>query len=525
VALQNLSEVWHRASLMQRLLLLAIVLACVGGGFLLVNWARQPSLALLYSGLAPEEAASIMEKVRDSGLPYQLKQGGTAIYVPEEKVYSLRLTMASAGLPAGDNRGYQILDQESLGASPFNERVRYNRAIEGEIARSIQTLDAVASARVHVVRPEAAIFRKGDKAASATVVVKLRGGHQLSGANVAAIVYLVSGAVEDLAPEKVVVVDAHGTLLSGESADRMNGRMASLLEQKRQMEDYLARKAERQLAMVLGPNRATVQVAVEMDTTAVESETKRYGPDKGMPSKESIKESRSTEPAREKDGTGGTTTDTTTETEYKLTETVERKTELAGEVKSRTVSVIVDLSAPAVGGEAAAAGKKLAIKDVEEIVKTALGLRIDAAAGATGAAGPTGAAGATGTGATDRLTVKEASFYQPPEASAAATPAEPMFTKEFMLEIAKQASLGLLVLGALLALKMFRGPRRKLDVEGMPLAALAGGGGQVPAGMLSAGAEANPELLKAQITKALQDNPEEVKRLFLSWVDNEKGEV
>ena len=94
-----------------------------------------------------------------------------------------------------------------------------------------------------------------------------------------------------------------------------------------------------------------------------------------------------------------------------------------------------------------------------------------------------------------------------------------------MLEIAKQASLGLLVLGALLALKMFRGPRRKMDVEGMPAAALAGGGSQSSAGMLPGMADANPDLLKAQITKALQDNPEEVKRLFLSWVDNEKGEV
>jgi flagellar M-ring protein FliF len=523
VALQNIGEVWHRASLMQRLLLLAIVLACVGGGFLLVNWARQPSLALLYSGLSPEEAASIMEKVRDSGLPYQLKQGGTAIYVPEEKVYSLRLTLAAAGLPAGDNRGYQILDQESLGASPFTERVRYNRAIEGEIARSIQTLDSVVSARVHVVRPESAVFRKGDKAASATVVIKLRGGHQLSGSNVAAIVYLVSGAVEDLAPEKVVVVDAHGTLLSGESADRMNGRMASLLEQKRQMEDYLARKAERQLAMVLGPNRATVQVAVEMDTTAMESETKRYGPDKGMTSKESIKESRSTEPSREKDVAGATTSDTTTETEYKLTETVEKKTELAGEVKSKTVSVIVDLSTPATGE--AGAGKKLAVTDIEEIVKLALGLKVPVtAAGAAGTAGPTGAAGATGAIGADRLTVKEASFYQAPEAAATA-PSEPLFTKEFMLEIAKQASLGLLVLGALLALKMFRGPRRKMDVGGMPAAALAGGGGPSAGAMLPGMADANPDLLKAQITKALQDNPEEVKRLFLSWVDNEKGEV
>ena len=518
MAFENIGQVWQRASLIQRVLLLGVVLGCAAAGMLLVNWARQPNMALLYSGLDPEEAAGIVEKVRDAGIPYELKQGGTAVYVPEQRVYSLRLTMASAGLPTGENRGYQILDQHTIGESPFSERVKYTRAIEGEIARSIQAMDAVVSARVHVVRPESALFRKGDSAATATVIVRLKGGHSLTTSNVAAVAHLVSGAVEGLAPQKVVVVDSHGNLLSGEAADGTHAKMASVHEQKRQVEEYLARKAEHHLEQVLGPNRATVQVSVVMDTTTLESETKRYGPDKGVTTKETVKESRSTEPAGSKDGEAGTTSDMTTETEMKVSETTERKIELAGDITSKTVSVIVDLSVPAKEGETASSGKIMEITDVEEIVKNALGLRV---AGQAGAAG-TGTATAAGTAAaTDSLIVKEASFYRAPELAALAGESGGLFSQGFLLEVARRSSLGLLVIGALLALRMFRGPKRR--------AALAEGAAALPGaaggGLLTAGAgEGDAEVLKSQITQALQDNPDEVKRLFLSWVESEKGE-
>lgn len=507
----NISEVWRRASLLQRVVLLGVVLGCVGGGVMLVNWARQPSLALLYSGLSPEEAANIVEKVRDAGVAYELRGGGTAVYVPEGQVYSLRLTMASAGLPAGGNVGYQILDQESFGASPFWERVRVGRAIEGEIARSIETLDSVVSARLHVVRPESSLLRAADKTASATVVVKLKGGYRLTSSNVAAIVHLVAGGVEGLTPGEVVVVDTQGNLLAGEGDDGINSRLASVLDQTRQIEEYLAKKAEAQLALVLGPNRSTVQVSVEMDTTSIQSETTTYGPDKGVVAKEMVKDTTSTEPATTKDGTNGKTTDSTVETEYKVTEKIERTIGLPGEIKSKTVAVVVDLSPPKTEGAEAAERKALALTDVEEIVKTALGLNV-AEAGAPAAAGE----------ATDKLTVKEASFYRPPEIAGMGSEDAGLFSQDFLLEIAKRFSLGLLVIGALLALRMFRGST-KAPAEAEGAAALEGAAGAT-AGLLPAG-EASGEMLKAQITKALQDNPEEVKRLFLSWIDSGKGDA
>jgi len=279
--------------------------------------------------------------------------------------------------------------------------------------------------------------------------------------------------------------------------------MATLLDQQRQVEEYLAKKAERLLAAALGPNRSSVEVAVVLDSNSVESEITRYGTgDKPVPFKETIKTSKSTEPASGQSPTAGTTNDNTTDTEYKINQRVERTIVLAGKVKAKTVSVLVDLSPPEKKeGETSEARKALVIADVEEIVKTALGIDDTA----------------------DKVTVKEATFYRSPQPAAAGETEEGMFTTDFILDIAKRSSLGILVIGVLLALKMFRGSKKKGGAEA--LAALESQGRQA-AGLLPAGAgERAPDLLRGQITKALQDNPDEVKRLFLSWVQSEKGEV
>ena len=131
--LQNIRGIWQRAGLAQQILLVAVVLGGIGAAVLLVNWARQPRMALLYARLDPEEAAKIVEKIRDADVPCELKAGGTSIYVPEDKVYSLRLDMASEGLTTGGQGGYGILDSETIGTSPFKQSVNYVRAIEGEL--------------------------------------------------------------------------------------------------------------------------------------------------------------------------------------------------------------------------------------------------------------------------------------------------------------------------------------------------------------------------------------------------------
>ena len=164
--IQNFQQVWQRMGLIQRVLLLGVLLGCIGAVALLVGWARKPDMSLLYSGLTPEEASKIVEKINEEDIPHELADGGTTIKVPVDKVYSLRLMMASHGLPAGGEGGYQILDKEKIGASPFTQRVNYVRAIEGELVKTVNLLDGVIGARVHIVRPEASLFAGQKKNAS-----------------------------------------------------------------------------------------------------------------------------------------------------------------------------------------------------------------------------------------------------------------------------------------------------------------------------------------------------------------------
>ena len=168
-ALANFRELWERTSLIQRVILLGIVLACVGASALLLGWARQPHLVPLYAGLDPEDAAKIVEKIRDEGVPYEVTAGGTAVSVPADQVYTLKLSLAGSGLPAGRAQGYRILDEGKIGTSPFKERVNYIRAIEGELAKTIELLDGVQRVRVHIVRPESPLFAGQQDNSSATV--------------------------------------------------------------------------------------------------------------------------------------------------------------------------------------------------------------------------------------------------------------------------------------------------------------------------------------------------------------------
>jgi flagellar M-ring protein FliF len=498
-ALDNFKEIWRRTSLVQRVLLLGIVLGFAGAGFFLVNWARQPELAILYTSLDPEQAAKVADKVRDQGVPYELTNGGTTIMVPSEKVYSLRLVMAGQGLPKSDQSGYRILDEEKLGASPFTQRINYNRAIEGELAKSIEMIEGVVNARVHVAQPESSLFADKDKQATATVVLAMRNGARMTPANVGAIVHLVAGSVESLSPDKVVVVDSQGTLLSGEGGSNELGKKAgTLLDYKGQVEEYLAKKAQDMLTAALGPGRATVRVDATVDTISSTTTTETYDPEKRVITKEETTSS-STPPADPKAAAGGKEEKSTNE--YMVSKTTEQKTEIPGQVKSLTVAAFVDLTPPAKGADnAAPAALALTIADVQTIIRNAIGPL-----------------------ATEQnIKVVNTPFYRPPPATDQQAQEDAQSKRQLYLDIAGRGSLGLLVIGSLVALKLIRSPRK----ESTALASLGSDGvpGQ-PQAALAAVDSMDPQVLRARITRALQENPEEVKRLFMNWVESDKGEA
>jgi flagellar M-ring protein FliF len=493
--LKGMAEVWQRMSLLQRLTLAAILLGCAGACASLVYWARKPQMALLYSNLSPGDASKIIDKVRDGDTPYELKEGGTAVYVPDGKVYALRLAMAQQGLPASDQAGYRILDEERFGVSPFAQHVNYTRAIEGELARSISLIEGVAHARVHVVRPERTVLAKQVGGASATVVLQLKPGGRFATSGAAAIVHLVAGAVEGLSADKVVVVDSQGTMLSGSGNNQFAQGEGSFLDYKHRVEQYLSRKAEDMLSAVLGPGRASVRVDAVVEVTASNQTKETYDPAGKIVTHEKITKSSNTTPGKADESPGGTKEDST-ESTYIVGKTTEQVVQTPGAIKGLTVAAFVDLTTPA---EANRAGPALTIKDAEDIIRNACGMK-----------------------PADTLKVVSANFYKSPESLAAPLAEAGWMNKDFLLEIAQRASLGILVIGALLALKIFGGKKasRGALAAALPAGASAGAGQSLlPAG------EMDVESARLRITRALQEDPEEVKRLFLTWVESEKGEA
>ena len=499
---KKIAAIWQNISLIQRALLAAITLTFIIAGALLTHWARKPDMKMLYQEMAPEEAAKITDKIREKNILYELRSGGTSIYVPNDKVYQLRLDMAKDGLPEGTQGGYKIFDNEKIGVSPFAQNINLKRALQEELAKSIQMIEGVVYTRVHLVNTEQTLFSSGAGQATASVVLRLKSGYRLSASNIAAITHLVASSVEGLKSENVTVIDSQGRLLSGESDKAMASGAGTVQDYRERVEQNLANKVEDMLTAVLGPGRATVKVSAIIDMTSSNLITETYDPTKKVPTKEEIKSNSETEggstSAENKQAVpGGVKKDETTVTEYVVGKTVEQKADLPGEIKSLSVAAFVDLSPDvAADANAAKAGGEakmiMPLSDVEDVIKKALGLK-----------------------ETDTLKVVHAKFHRPIESLVEEKPSNwPRY-----IAIASQSSLGIMAICALLALKMFSGAGRKTAASGG--GELAGAGGAV--GLLTAGVEnADPLVLRRQIAGTLHNNPDQVRKLFSSWMEEKE---
>ena len=502
---QKIIAIWQSVSLVQRALLIAIVLTLIIVGALLIYWARRPDMRMLYQDLSPAEASKITDKISEKDIAYELRSGGTSIYVPEEKVYQLRLDMAKEGLPEGEQSGYKIFDKEKIGISPFVQSINLQRAREEELAKSIQMIDGVVHARIHIVSSEQTLFSSQESKTSASVILQLRAGYRLSALNIAAITHLVARGVKGLKPENITVIDSQGRLLFSESdSGRMVGSGAGTVQAYREgVEQNLADKVEDMLTAVLGPGRAAVRVSAIIDMNSVSTITEIYEP-KGVASKEEITSGTETKPGSasaqgQPPIPGGTKKDETIITEYEVGKTVKEEIIFPGVVKSLSVSAIVDLSITDVNdaNEASSGGvaaKIMQLSDVEQLIKNALGLK-----------------------ETDSLTVVDAKFYRPVESLIFEEPSNwPRY-----IAIARHVSLAVMAICALLVLRIFRGAKKKAALAA-PAEQLPGGGGA--AGLLPSGAGGSePTVLRRQIAGALQRNPERVKQLFSSWLEEGGG--
>ena len=499
---QKIRAIWEKISLVQQALLIAIVLTFVIVSGLLVHWARRPDMRMLYTDLVPEEASEITEKISEQGVAYELRNGGTTIYVPKQKVYQLRLDMAKEGLPAGEQSGYKIFDNEKIGISPFVQSVNLKRALQDELAKSIQMIDGVNLARVHIVSSEQTLFTSEAGKTTASVVLRLRPGYRLSSLNIASITHLISGSVEGLTSDNVTVIDSQGRLLSSESDHAMANGAGTVQDYRERVEQNLEDKVEEMLTTVLGPGRAKVRIHAVVDMNSVSTITEKLEP-KGVVKNEEITTGSETGAGSESAGAqaatpGSLKKDETIITEYEVGKTVTQEVTLPGEIKSLSVAAVVDLSPPD-SNEAGSGGQvanAMDPNDVEKLIENALGL--DLAGG-------------------DSLKVVNARFYRPDKSLLD----EEVAAGLDFVAIARQASLGIMAVCALLVLRMFKGAKRKVKMEAGTgqLAASEAAGGLLPGG--SGGPE--PLVLRRQIASALENNPERVKQLFTSWIEEKGG--
>lgn len=245
----------------------------------LVLWAGGPDYRVLYSNLSDSDGGKIISALEQQGIPYKFAQGGHALMVPSDKVYNLRLKLAEQGLPQAGNVGFEIMDKQPFGISQFAEQVNYQRGLQGELANSIEALDPVQSARVHLALPKDSLFVRERQPAKATVVLTLRPGRALGEGQVNAIVHMVSSSVRDLAPDNVTVVDQNGRLLTRNGADAdLDGTQ---LDYVREVERRYRQRIESILTPILGAGNVHAQVTAQVDFNRSEETSEHYGPNQG----------------------------------------------------------------------------------------------------------------------------------------------------------------------------------------------------------------------------------------------------
>lgn len=243
----------------------------------LFMWASSPEYRVLYSNLSEADGGSIINELDTRGIPYQFSEGGQALMVPSDQVHTLRLQLAEQGLPRGGNLGLELMESQAFGISQFAEQINYQRGLEGELARSIESLGPVEGVRVHLSMAKPSVFIRDREPAKASVVLTLLPGRILGEGQVSAIVHMVSGSVPELAAEDVTVVNQDGRLLSAETSNG-NDLDGSQLEYIAEVERSYQQRIEHILTPILGRDNVRAQVAAQIDFSRREQTSERYGP-------------------------------------------------------------------------------------------------------------------------------------------------------------------------------------------------------------------------------------------------------
>ncbi|MGE9549803.1 flagellar basal-body MS-ring/collar protein FliF [Erwinia amylovora] len=274
---KGLNDLFARLRANPRIPIIIAAAAAVAIVIAMVLWARQPDYRVLYNNLSNEDGGAIITQLTQMNVPYQFDDKSGAITVPAEKVYELRLRLAQQGLPKGGAVGFELLDQEKFGISQFSEQVNYQRALEGELSRTIETLGPVKNVRVHLAMPKPSLFVREQKAPTASVTLTLQPGRALDQGQVSAIVHMVSSSVAGLPPGNVTVVDQSGHLLT-QSDNAGRDLNDAQLKYATDVENRYQQRIEAILNPIVGNGNVHAQVTAQIDFNAREQTDEKYQP-------------------------------------------------------------------------------------------------------------------------------------------------------------------------------------------------------------------------------------------------------
>ena len=357
--MENFTQLINRIG-MPRLAAMAVVAVLMLGFFgFLITRAQTPNLSPLYTGLSLEDSSAIVTELQTLNIAYELRGEGDTILIPRDDITTTRMTLAGSGLPTRGQVGYEIFDQQStLGATSFVQNLNNVRALEGELARTIGSLNRIKSARVHLVLPERELFRREMTEPSASIVLSVRG--ELASGEIRAIQHLVASAIEGLTPTRVSIVDDQGNLLASGTGDDAQGAMAGdAAERTLGYENRLRTRVEDMLANVVGPGRARVEVSAEIDFNRSTTTEERFDPESQVVRSSQLRETENLSAgangqvtvanelpgASQNNGAAGASEQGTSSeevTNYEISKTTQTAVTEAGSVKRLSVAVVVD---------------------------------------------------------------------------------------------------------------------------------------------------------------------------------------
>jgi len=276
----NQIEGINKLPVLRQVGLMVALAATVALAVAIVLWAQEPNYKMLYGNLSDQEMLEISSALDQAGIRYDINASSSSIMVESGRIHDARMRLASSGLPKGADSGYALLDKDQgFGTSQFIETARYQRAIEGELSKTIASVNNIQSARVHLAIPKQSAFVRNRKSASASVMLNLYQGRRLNEEQAASIAHLVASSVPSLEMEDVTVVDQNGRMLTRSDASSAMGKSSSQFEYRQKLEEYYIHRIEEILEPVVGVGKLKAQVMADLDFTITEQTNESFNPD------------------------------------------------------------------------------------------------------------------------------------------------------------------------------------------------------------------------------------------------------